>query len=80
MYFFLSRTFDMKGRHLSEEAFSVALPSVLSLHFMEQPEDDCQGSYLSVHWSGDVDMEDTRIWVQACVKNGHRGGMRALSR
>ena len=38
------------------------------------------GSFLSVHWSGDIDMEDTRLWVQACVKNGHKGSMRLLSR
>ena len=38
------------------------------------------GSFLSVHWSGDNDMEDTRLWVQACVKNGHKGSMRLLSR
>ena len=76
----------MVGNHLSEEQFSVALPSVLSLHFMEasaaayqpgvlgQLPEDISKSYLSVHWSGDSDLDDARLWVQTCV---NRGGLKA---
>ena len=81
------RVFDMLGQHIAEETFSVALPSVLSLHFPDESTgDDDSGenvtahhrkaaaadvdvtkSFLSTHWSGDSDLEDTRIWVQTSV-------------
>ena len=59
----------MGGNHLSEEQFSVALPSILALHFMDIPTTatDVSKSFLSVHWSGDTDLEDTRLWIQTCV-------------
>ena len=110
MYF---RVFDMNGQHIGEEQFSVALPSVLSLHFPmvdeksakkrrkksgkkekrgwerleidktseqedeEKEENDPTKTYLSVHWSGDSDLEDTRIWMHTSitdpkVNNGHK--------
>jgi len=93
----------MNGVHVAEEQFSVALPSVLSLHFAteengeaerkrkksaspakrgwqrlemdkggdkvidETPDHDPTKTYLSVHWSGDSDLEDTRIWMHTSV-------------
>ena len=103
----------MNGQHIGEEQFSVALPSVLSLHFPsvdekstkekrkqsgkvekrgwqrlemdkaseqeveEKEENDPTKTYLSVHWSGDSDLEDTRIWMHTSitnpkVNNGHK--------
>ena len=97
----------MQGQHLSEEPFSVALPSVLSLHFVSEevvetkkrkpskvaptkrgweragiekaeedqkkieeiPERDPTKAFLSVHWSGDSDLEDTRIWMHTSIKD-----------
>ena len=97
----------MKGQHVSEEQFSVALPSVLSLHFVSEEEvvikkrkppkaptkkgweragidktddpeieetqeiravpSDPTKTFLSVHWSGDSDLEDTRIWMHTSI-------------
>ena len=103
------RVFDMNGQHVAEEQFSVALPSVLSLHFpseekseekrrkrsgkekrgwerlemdktAEKEAEDTQShdpakTYLSVHWSGDSDLEDTRIWMHTSITDpGVNGG------
>ena len=94
----------MKGQHLGDEQFSVALPSVLSLYFASEEEvettkkkppkappkkgweragidktDDAKieeivpvrhdptKTFLSVHWSGDSDLEDTRIWMHTSI-------------
>ena len=94
----------MKGQHVSEEQFSVALPSVLSLYFASEEEvetkkrkppkappkkgweragidktdepeieeirtvrHDPTKTFLSVHWSGDSDLEDTRIWMHTSI-------------
>ena len=99
----------MKGQHVAEEQFSVALPSVLSLHFAspepiettkrkkssipskrgwerlgtdkpvdqdidERPEHDPIKAYLSVHWSGDSDLEDTRIWMHTSITDPRVNG------
>ena len=94
----------MKGQHLGDEQFSVALPSVLSLYFASEEEvettkrkppkappkkgweragidkkDDAiveeiepvrrdpTKTFLSVHWSGDSDLDDTRIWMHTSI-------------
>ena len=104
------RVFDMRGEHVGEEQFSVALPSVLSLHFPQAEltedkkpkkspkvkakkgwkrlevdtatddvvedvaEHDPTKTYLSVHWSGDSDMEDTRIWMHTSITDKRVNG------
>ena len=102
------RVFDMNGQHVGEEQFSVALPSVLSLHFpseektevkqrkksakekrgwgrlemdktAEKEVEDTQShdptkTYLSVHWSGDSDLEDTRIWMHTSITDARVNG------
>lgn len=101
----------MNGQHVGEEQFSVALPSVLALHFpshetsddskkriksgkkekrgwgrleidktaekeveKDTEEHDPTKTYLSVHWSGDSDLEDTRIWMHTSITDPRING------
>ncbi len=53
-----------------------ALTSVLYIHFFDHGSQDPTQSYLSVHWSGDTDLEDTRLWVRVCI---NRMGLKNVS-
>ena len=48
-------------QHTSSESFSIALSDVLKMIFINDQ------VYLSLHWTGDADYDDTRIWVQTVV-------------
>ena len=48
-------------QHLASENFSIQLSDVLQMIFISER------LYLSLHWSGDTDFEDTRIWIQKVV-------------
>lgn len=56
------RVYDVNGQHLNSEAFSILLSDILSMIFITED------IYLSLHWSGDQDYDDTRIWIQPVVK------------
>ena len=55
------RAFNMDGQHIKSENFAIQLSDVLEMIFIS---DDL---YLSLHWTGDMDFEDTRIWLQTTV-------------
>ena len=59
------RSFAMDGKHLASENFSIQLSDVLHMIFVSDQ------LYLSLHWSGDTDFEDTRIWIQKVI-NGEK--------
>ena len=59
------RAFSMDGKHLASENFSIQLSDVLHMVFVSDQ------LYLSLHWSGDTDFEDTRIWIQKVI-NGEK--------
>ena len=48
-------------QHTSSESFSIALSDVLKMIFINDQ------VYLSLHWTGDADFDDTRIWIQTVV-------------
>ena len=51
-----SRTFNFSGQHMSEERFTLGLPEdILRLQFVDE------AVYLAILWSGDTDLEDTRL-------------------
>ena len=51
----------MDGQHVKSENFAIQLSDVLHMMFIS---DDL---YLSLHWTGDLEFEDTRIWLQTSV-------------
>lgn len=51
----------MSGRHETDDIFPVGLSNVLDVHFFPGSDSD----YVSLHWSGDEDLDDTRIWVRS---------------
>ena len=55
------RAFNMDGQHVKSENFAIQLSDVLHMMFIS---DDL---YLSLHWTGDLEFEDTRIWLQTSV-------------
>lgn len=77
----LVRAFDTRGAHVGDGIFPVALPPVLSVHFPEAGDEapagsarqDPTASYVSLHWSGDSDMDDTRLWVHSSFSDGRTG-------
>ena len=48
-------------QHTCSESFSIALSDVLKMIFINDQ------VYLSLHWTGDSDFDDTRIWIQTVV-------------
>ena len=48
-------------QHTKSDNFSIALSDVLKMIFVTDT------LYLSLHWTGDTEFDDTRIWVQASV-------------
>ena len=46
---------------MASENFSIQLSDVLQMIFITDQ------LYLSLHWSGDTDFEDTRIWIQKVI-------------
>ena len=57
------RSFAMDGKHLASENFAIQLSDVLHMIFITDQ------LYLSLHWTGDTDFEDTRIWVQKVIRS-----------
>ena len=46
---------------MKSEKFAIQLSDVLSMIFLSE------NLYLSLHWTGDQEFEDTRIWMQTSV-------------
>ena len=44
--------------------FPVSLSEVLIMQFYDEEQ------FISLHWSGDQDLEDTRIWVNCQINGG----------
>ena len=56
-----SRMFDQRGSHVGGSPFPVSLgPDILFMRFFSSME-----NFVSVHWSGDEELDDTRIWINA---------------
>ena len=51
------RRFSLKGKFLEEEYFSVALPVILDMVFLDVD------TYIAIFWSGDFEYEDKRIEI-----------------
>ena len=53
--------FDTKGKHVGGKLFPVSLgPDILFMKFFNSEE-----NFVSIHWSGDEELEDTRLWINA---------------
>ena len=46
---------------MKSENFAIQLSDVLSMIFISDT------LYLSLHWTGDLEFDDTRIWMQTSV-------------
>ena len=46
---------------MKSENFAIQLSDVLSMIFISET------LYLSLHWTGDQEFEDTRLWIQTTV-------------
>ena len=46
---------------MKSENFAIQLSDVLSMIFISD------NLYLSLHWTGDLEFDDTRIWMQTSV-------------
>lgn len=61
------RMFNKKGEHVAGGTFSVSLPDVLSMRFFDDKIN------ISLHWTGDQDLEDARLWlVHSATVGGER--------
>ena len=66
MFFFHFRLFTRTGKHIGGESFPLKLPEVLQMQFYDD------SRFVSVHWTGDTDLEDTRLWIFSSVDGGDR--------
>ena len=48
------------------ELFPLTLSEVLFMQFFDETR------FISVHWTGDTELEDTRLWVFSSVDGGDR--------